>query len=86
MDVEGWNGVWRLGKEEIVYLSLRFHHQNDSCIKMGSDESRFNVSLIVRKKDSVHRPHLLKRNESRSGLERSGWLNLFKADLSPKRY
>ena len=24
------------------------HHQNDSCIKMGSDESHFNVSLIVR--------------------------------------
>ena len=23
------------------------HHQNDSCIKMGSDESHFNVSLIV---------------------------------------
>ena len=26
------------------------HHQNDSCIKMGSDESHFNVSLIVRDK------------------------------------
>ena len=24
--------------------------QNDSCIKMGSDESHFNVSLIVRDK------------------------------------
>ena len=31
-------------------LSLHCHHQNDSCIKMGSDESRFNVSLIVRDK------------------------------------
>ena len=30
---------------EIIYLSLRCHHQNDSCIKMGSDESRFNVSV-----------------------------------------
>ena len=27
---------------------------NDSCIKMGSDESHFNVSLIVR--DKVTRP------------------------------
>ena len=25
-------------------------HQNDSCIKMGSGESHFNVSLIVRDK------------------------------------
>ena len=31
---------------EIIYLSLH----NDSCIKMGSDESHFNVSLIVRDK------------------------------------
>ena len=34
----------------IIYLSLYCHHQNDSCIKMGSDESHFNVSLIVRDK------------------------------------
>ena len=24
---------------EYIYLSLRSHHQNDFCIKMGSDES-----------------------------------------------
>ena len=28
-----------------MYLSLHCHHQNDFCIKMGSDESRFNVSV-----------------------------------------
>ena len=28
-----------------MYLSLYCHHQNDSCIKMGSDESHFNVSV-----------------------------------------
>ena len=33
-----------------IYLSLHCHHRNDFCIKMGSDESRFNVSLIVRDK------------------------------------
>ena len=34
------------GRErEIIYLSLHCHHQNDSCIKVGSDESRFNVSV-----------------------------------------
>ena len=43
-------GVWRWGKREIPYLSLHRDHQNDFCIKMGSDESRFNVSLIVRDK------------------------------------
>ena len=37
-------------EREIIYLSLHCHHQNDSCIKMGSDESHFNVSLIVRDK------------------------------------
>ena len=29
---------------EVTYLSLHCYHQNDSCIKMGSDESHFNVS------------------------------------------
>ena len=46
----GGGGVWRRGKREITYLSLHCHHQNDSCIKMGSDESHVNVSLIVRDK------------------------------------
>ena len=42
----GGKGVLRMrwGKREIIYLSLHCHHQNDSCIKMGSDESHFNVS------------------------------------------
>ena len=47
---DGEKGVWGWGKREIVYLSLHCHNQNDSCIKMGSDESHFNVSLIVRDK------------------------------------
>ena len=38
-------GVWRWGEKEIIYLSLHCHHQNDFCIKMGSDESHFNVSV-----------------------------------------
>ena len=43
----GEEGVRRWGKREITYLSPHCHHQNDSCIKMGNDESHFNVSLIV---------------------------------------
>ena len=38
------------GEREIIYLSLHCHHQNDSCIKVGSEDSHFNVSLIVRGK------------------------------------
>ena len=38
------------GGVEIIYLSLHRHHQNDFCVKVGSDESHFNVSLIVRDK------------------------------------
>ena len=33
------------GKSEIIYISLHCHHQNDSCVKVGSDESHFNVSV-----------------------------------------
>ena len=29
------------------------HHQNDSCIKMGSNQSHFNVSLLLWGKISV---------------------------------
>ena len=34
-----------VGEREIIYLSLHCHHQNDFCIKIGSDESHFNVSV-----------------------------------------
>ena len=34
-------------KREIIYIALHFHLENDSCIKISSDGSHFNVSLIV---------------------------------------
>ena len=34
-----------VGERDIIYLSLHCHHQNDTCIKMGSDESHFKVSV-----------------------------------------
>ena len=40
----GGRGLWRWVEKEIIYLSLRCHQQNDSCITMGSNESYFNVS------------------------------------------
>ena len=36
-----------------MYLSLHCHHQNDFCIKVGSEESHFNVSLIVRDRVTI---------------------------------
>ena len=41
----GGKGYRGGGKREIIYLSLQCHHQNDFCIKMGSDDSHFNVSV-----------------------------------------
>ena len=56
----------------MIYLLLHCHHQNDSCIKMGSDESHsVNVSLIVRDKVTRQRP----QNH-----------NLFEEKGEPKRY
>ena len=48
---EGGKGVWRWGEREIIYLSLHCLHQNDFCIKAGSDDRHFNISLIVRDKE-----------------------------------
>ena len=61
-------GDWR----ESIYLSLVCHHRNDSCIKMGSDESHLNVSLIVRDKVTRQCPQtttFLKIKHSQSGIE-----------------
>ena len=46
----GKGRLWRWGEREITYLSLHCHHQHDFCIKVSTDESHFNVSLIVRDK------------------------------------
>ena len=53
---DGEKGVWRRGKREIIRLSLHCHHQNDSCIKMGRNESHLNISLIARDKATRQRP------------------------------
>ena len=65
----GGEAVWRCGEREIIYLSLHCHHQNDSCIKMGSDESHFNLFQyeVMDKVTSVHK--LVERKERRSRFE-----------------
>ena len=56
---------------ESIYLSIHCRHQNDFCIKMGSDESHFNVS--VGSDGQSHKcpqtTTFLKRKENRSGIE-----------------
>ena len=68
---KGGKGVWRWGKREIIYLSLRCHHQNDSCIKMGSNESHFNGSV---------------GSDRQSHKTVSANHNLFKEKGEPKQY
>ena len=87
MEVAGGGGVG--GRVEIIYLSLHCHHQNDSCIKVGSDESHFNFSLIVRDKATRQCPQtttFLKRKESGSGMEpRSFRLPAYRLTAGPHR-
>ena len=55
--------VWRWAEREITYVLLHCHHRNDFCIKVGSDESHFNVSLIVRDKVSSTNHNPLKTRD-----------------------
>ena len=58
-------GVWRSRKEEDYILIKHCHHHNDSCIKMGSAESRFNVSLIAKDKVTGQSPQTTTFEEKR---------------------
>ena len=62
-----------VGGEGDLYLSLHCHHQNDSCIKMGIDESHFNVS--VGSDGQSHKTVTVSTNH-----------NLFEEKGEPKRY
>ena len=44
----GRKGYGGGGRGRLYTSRYTVHLQNDSCIKMGSDESHLNVSLIVR--------------------------------------
>ena len=62
-----------------INLSLHYHHQNASCIKVRCDVSYFNVSLIARDKVTT----FLNRMESRIGIEPRSNLRL--TNLTPYR-
>ena len=61
------------GRRGRLYLTLHCHHQSDSCIKTGSNESHFNVLFAVSgkvtKTVSVHEPQPLRRETCRNGIE-----------------
>ena len=59
-----------VGEREIIYLSLHCRHR-DFCIKMGSDESHFNVSA---------------GSDGQSHKTVSTNRNLFDKKREPKRY
>ena len=63
-----WGGG---GGGEIIYLSLHCHHQNDTCIEMGSHESHLNVSV---------------GSDGQSHKTVSTNHNLFEEKREPKRY
>ena len=85
----GGEGVWRWGKREIIYidLSLHCHHQNDSCIMMGSDESHLNFPLSVRDKVTRQCPQtttFLKRERDRGAeAESSRGLSAYQPNALP---
>ena len=55
-----------VGEEgDYIYLSLHCHHQNDSCIKTGSGEGHFNISLNVRDKVTRQGPQTTTFEEKR---------------------
>ena len=49
---KGGRGFGGGGERDYIPIAT-CHHQNDSCIKVGSDESHFKVSLIVRDKVTI---------------------------------
>ena len=68
--------VGERGREILYNLSLHCHHQNDFCIKMGRDESHFNVSLIVRDKVTRQCPQT-------TTCEEKGEPNRIRTEVSP---
>ena len=80
-------------RETIIPIAIHCHHQNDSCIKMGSDESHFNVSAGTdgQSHRTVSTNHNLseekgepKRYQSHRTVSTNH--NLFEEKGEPKRY
>ena len=85
----GGRGYGGGGKRDSIYTYGYTVTTRMTCIKMGSDDSHFNVSLIVWDKATRQRPqttNFLKRKESRSGIEpRSFRLPAYRLTARPNR-
>ena len=64
-------GVRRWEKREIIYLSLRCHHQNDSCIKMGSDAREYFMNSERQSHKTVSTNHNLFEEKGESKRNRT---------------
>ena len=81
-------GGVEVGEErEIIQacLSLHCHDQNDSSVKMGSEESRFNVSLIVRDKVTGQCPQTTTLFEEKEEPKRNRAEAVLLTSLTPYR-
>ena len=74
---EGGRGGRVGGGGRIIHLSLHCRHQNDSCIKMGSDESHSNFS--VAKNGLSHKT--VSTNHNR--FEEKGELKRYRTEVLP---
>ena len=60
---DGGCGVDRgLGRAGELRLTLRRRHYSGFCLKVGSDESLFNVSLIVMGQSQAHKTVFINHN------------------------
>ena len=67
-----------------LYPTLHCHHRNDSCVKVGSDESRFSVSLTVRDKVTRDSPQTTTFEEMVAEAESNRGPSAYRPDaLSP---
>ena len=66
-----------------MYLLLHCHHQNDFCIKVGSDESHFNVSVgSTKSQDNAHKPQPFRRERRAETVSNRG-PSAFQPDAIP---
>ena len=72
-----------MGREVDYLHSLHCHHQNDSCIKMGNNESHFNVSLIMRDKVTRQCPQTVTTFEEKGELKQVRTEVLLLTSLTP---
>ena len=80
LEIPGGGGRGRL------YLTLHCHHQNDFCIKTGSDESSFSVSITARGNAIRRCPQITSTFEDKAEPKRNRTEVLLLSSLRRNRY